>query len=188
MTPNAATTTSPAQIDTQVMLEDLAAAVSDLTQAHQKLADLLAVAGSAASLDEVIIAIGEGNARLQAAERQRLAWLAMQSAKGSSARENSLQPNADQPPSHREMPQALAEVDRTEHTHHLARWLALKPLVTQLDEHNREHQMVVTRLGLFIQDRVNLLTNAADGSDTAIYAASGKTSSPASRRRSLGDA
>lgn len=181
MSPSTASATSPAHIDTQVMLENLAAAVSGLTDAHQKLADMLAApdrADSGASLDEVVIAIREGHARLEQAEHQRQSWLATQLASASTA-------GAD---AHQDMHQALAAIDQAEFTNHLASWLALQPLITELDERTREHQMVISRLGLFIQERVNLLTNAADGSDTAVYAASGKTSAPADRRRSLGDA
>lgn len=172
---------TPARIDTQIMLEHLAAAVSDLTAAHQKLADLLAapeLADSGASLDEVVIAIRQGHARLEEAEQLRQSWLAAQPAGAPSAEANT----------HQDMHHALAAIDQAEHTDHLATWLALQPRITELDERTREHQMVISRLGLFIQERVNLLTNAADGSDTAVYAASGKTGSPADRRRSLGDA
>ncbi|MDD4966918.1 hypothetical protein [Halothiobacillus sp.] len=169
------------QMDTQVMLQNLAAAVTGLTDAHQKLADMLAApdrTDSGASLDEVIIAIREGHARLEEAELHRQSWLAAQPINSSSTKSNARQ----------DMHQALTAIDRAEFTNHLASWLALQPLISELDERTREHQMVIARLGLFIQERVNLLTNAADGSDTAVYAASGKTSAPADRRRSLGDA
>ena len=181
MSPSTASAASPAHIDTQVMLEHLAAAVSDLTDAHQRLADLLAApdrADSGASLDEVIIAIREGHTRLEEAEQQRQSWLAAQPISSSSSESNARQ----------DMHHALTAIDQAELTNHLASWLALQPLITELDERTREHQMVISRLGQFIQERVNLLTNAADGSDTAVYAASGKTSAPADRRRSLGDA
>lgn len=170
-----------ARMDTQVMLQNLAAAVTGLTDAHQKLADMLAApdhTDSGASLDEVIIAIREGHARLEEAELQRQSWLAAQPINSSSTKSNARQ----------DMHQALTAIDRAEFTNHLASWLALQPLISELDQRTREHQMVIARLGLFIQERVNLLTNAADGSDTAVYAASGKTSAPADRRRSLGDA
>ncbi|MBD3817277.1 MAG: hypothetical protein IE913_12770 [Halothiobacillus sp.] len=170
-----------ARMDTQVMLQNLAAAVTGLTDAHQKLADMLAApdrADSGASLDEVIIAIREGHARLEEAELRRQSWLAAQPIKSSFTESNARQ----------DMHQALTAIDRAEFTNHLASWLALQPLISELDERTREHQMVIARLGLFIQERVNLLTNAADGSDTAVYAASGKTSAPTDRRRSLGDA
>lgn len=186
MSPSTASATSPAHIDTQVMLENLAAAVSGLTDAHQKLADMLAApdrADSGASLDEVVIAIREGHARLEEAEQQRQFWLATQAVSSSSTQLNPNHANV-----HQDMHQALTAIDQAEFTSHLASWLALQPLITELDERTREHQMVISRLGLFIQERVNLLTNAADGSDTAVYAASGKTSAPADRRRSLGDA
>jgi hypothetical protein len=171
----------PDRIDTGTMLEHLATAVSDLTAAHQRLSDLLTApepADSGASLDEVIIAIRQGHARLEEAEQQRQSWLEAQPAHAASAEANT----------HQNMRQALSAIDQAESTDHLAAWLALQPLITELDERNREHQMVISRLGQFIQERVNLLTNATDGSDTAVYAASGKTGSPADRRRSLGDA
>lgn len=184
MTSSTASVASPAQIDTQVMLQNLATAVCDLTDAHQRLADLLAApdradrADSGASLDEVIISIREGHTRLEEAEQQRQSWLAAHQI-GTLSNESSARQN---------MQRALAAIDQAEQTNHLASWQALQPLITELDEHTREHQMVISRLGQFIQERVNLLTNAADGSDTAVYAASGKTSAPADRRRSLGDA
>lgn len=184
MSQGTAPAVSPAHIDTQVMLEHLAAAVSGLMDAHQRLAELLAApdradrADSGASLDEVIIAIREGHARLEEAEQQRQSWLEAQPIKSSSTESNARQ----------DMHQALIAIDQAEFTSHLASWQALQPLITELDKRTREHQMVISRLGQFIQERVNLLTNAADGSDTAVYAASGKTSAPADRRRSLGDA
>lgn len=181
MTSSTASVASPAQIDTQVMLQNLATAVCDLTDVHQRLADLLAApdrADSGASLDEVIISIREGHTRLEEAEQQRQSWLAAHQI-GTLSNESSARQN---------MQRALAAIDQAELTNHLASWQALQPLITELDEHTREHQMVISRLGQFIQERVNLLTNAADGSDTAVYAASGKTSAPADRRRSLGDA
>ena len=187
MSQGTAPAVSSAHIDTQVMLEHLAAAVSGLTDAHQRLAELLAApdradradrADSGASLDEVIIAIREGHARLEEAEQRRQSWLAAQPISSSSTESNARQ----------DMHQALIAIDQAEFTSHLASWQALQPLITELDERTREHQIVISRLGQFIQERVNLLTNAADGSDTAVYAASGKTSAPADRRRSLGDA
>lgn len=186
MSPNTSSGTAhtapfPARIDTGFMLERLAAAVSELTSAHQRLANLLAAPNrtdSGASLDEVIAAIRQGHSHLEDAEQQRQSWLAAQLVGASTAGSDARQ----------DMRHALAAVDRAEFTNHLAAWLALQPLITELDEHTREHQMVIARLGLFIQERVNLLTNAADGSDTAVYAASGKASSPANRSRSLGDA
>lgn len=185
MSPNTASPAFSASIDTQVMLEELGTAVRALTDAHQRLADLLAApdrADSGAPLDEVIIAIREGHSRLEQAEQQRQSWLAAQ-AIISSSREELSQANARQ-----DMQRALTAIDQAELTNHLASWQALQPLITELDERSREHQMVIARLGQFIQERVNLLTNAADGSDTAVYAASGKTSAAANRSRSLGDA
>lgn len=191
MSPNIAPSTVSAHSDTRIMLAQLTAAISNLTNAHQRLADLLAApnrADSGAALDEVIVDIREGHTRLEEAEQQRLSWLAAQPISSSSSQAESSQASPRPANIHQEMQHALAAIDRAELTNHLATWLMLQPLIIELDERTRAHQMVISRLGQFIQERVNLLTNAADGSDTAVYAASGKTSTPADRRRSLGDA
>lgn len=172
--------------NTQMMLEELASAISELTSAHHKLADLLAApqrSDSGASLDEAIIMIREGHVRLEAAEQKRKLWLASQPGNASAPHPDSVGENP-----HQNMQQALAAVDRAEGTDHVSSWLALQPKIIELDQYNQTHQMVLSRLGHFLQESVNLLTGSADGSDDTTYAASGKTGLHTNRRRSLGDA
>ncbi|MHB8921519.1 MAG: hypothetical protein ACYC3N_10905 [Halothiobacillus sp.] len=157
---------------THKMLDHLTQAVNELIASHHALAQLLAHPDhpeSGHALDEIVTAIRLGNARLEAAEQQRHAWLAQQT-----------QPT--------NMQQALADADQHEHTQYLVAWRRLQPPIESLSTLMQQHHMILGRLGFFIQERVNLLTNAPDARDTAVYAATGKTEHTTDRRRSLGDA
>lgn len=154
---------------TQTMLDALTHAVTELAAAHRALAQLLAQPESGQTLDDTITRIRQGNADLDLAEQQRQAWLAAQ---------------PDSPP----MPQALTAAERLDNHSYLAPWQQLQPQIESLSRLMQQHQLILGRLGVLIQERVNILTHPSETLDTRVYAASGKTEQATDRRRSLGDA
>ena len=151
------------------MLTQLSQAVNQLNAAHHALAQLLAQPQSGQTLDDTVNLINQGNADLEAAEHHRQAWLAAQ---GHST----------------QMSQALMAAERQDQGTYLAAWQQLQPQIEALGRRMQQHQLILGRLGVFMQERINLLTHTTERLDATIYAASGKTEQPTDRRRSLGDA
>lgn len=152
------------------MLNELTQAVNQLTEAHHALAQLLMQPESGQTLDDTIQHIRQGNATLEAAEHHRQAWLVEQ---------------ADST----QMSQALMAAEQLDNNPtYLSSWQQLQPQIESLSRLMQQHQLTLGRLGVFIQERVNLLTHTTEILDTAVYAASGKTEQVSDRRRSLGDA
>jgi hypothetical protein len=154
---------------TQTMLNELTQAVNQLTAAHRALAQLLAQPESSLTLDDIVKRIHQGHADLETAEHHRQAWLAEQ---------------ADST----QMPQALMAAERLDNQTYLSSWQQLQPQIESLSRLMQQHQLILGRLGVLIQEQVNLLTHTAENLDTTVYAASGKTEQATDRRRSLGDA
>jgi hypothetical protein len=154
---------------TQAMLNQLTQAVNQLNAAHRALAQLLAQPESGQTLDDTVKLIRQGNTDLEAAEHQRQAWLAAQTHST-------------------HMLRALMAAEQQDNGTYLAPWQQLQPHIESLSRLMQQHQLILGRLGVLIQERVNLLTNTTEFLDTAVYAASGKTEQPTDRRRSLGDA
>lgn len=156
-------------LKTAQMLQDLGAAVDNLTHLHQQLAAVIAEpkqVAPAPTLDEILQAINAGNVQLETAEIQRQEWIA------------GFAPQAS----------ITAALTASDHPEHHAAWLNLQPRIETLHDLMQRHQLVVDRLAFFLRERVNILTQEIDPADAALYAASGKTTTPPDRRRSLGDA
>ncbi|WP_407276600.1 hypothetical protein [Halothiobacillus sp. DCM-1] len=152
------------------MLSDLETAVRRLVQAHRALADVLAAPQNAVenALDQCVHAILSGNAELAQAEAQRQHWLSQQT-----------KPH--------DMGSALACAD-TDQQDWLGRWQQLQPSLALIHGYMQQHLLTVGRLGQIMQERIQLLTQAADQAAGAGYAASGKATVNIERGRSLGDA